>query len=100
MEKLILTQKIVKDGIDFFVFITSASAGKQLTLNYNDSLKLISQYESKDRNCKVSAGAVGLKAGSGRLPVQEVTSEQPGSFAGVNILTKCAVKPLPLGMGI
>ena len=87
MEKLVLKQKIVKDGFEYFVFATSASTGEQMTLNYNDSLKLISKYESKDRNCKVSTGTIGLKAGQGRLPVQEITSEQPRSFVGINILT-------------
>jgi len=69
MGKLILKQKVIKDGVDYFVFINSASGNKQLVLNYADSLKLISKYEPKDRNCKVSMGVIGLKAGQGHLPV-------------------------------
>lgn len=72
MYKLILKQKIIKDGSDYYTFITSANSDKQLTLSHVEALNLIKRYDSRDRNCKVSAGAIGLKAGQGRLPVHEI----------------------------
>lgn len=76
MSQLILRQKIIQGNADYYEFITSDNLSKQLILNHMDSLKLINQYESRNRNCKVSGNVIGLKAGQGRLPVRIIKAKQ------------------------
>lgn len=69
MEELVLHYKLVKGSKEYYIFSTSAKSAKK-TLNYNEAVDLISQYDAKDRNCKISSGLISLKRGMGRLPVK------------------------------
>lgn len=75
-------KEIYQNKKELFVFEQN---GVQKRLTLSQGVNLISQFDSKDRNCKVSRGIISLKPNEGELKVIKRREVTRGRYKGVRL---------------
>lgn len=75
-------KEVYQNKKELFVFEQN---GVQKRLTLSQGVNLISQFDSKDRNCKVSRGTISLKPNEGELKVIKKRKITRGQYQGVRL---------------
>lgn len=75
-------KEIYQNKKELFVFEQN---GVQKRLTLSQGVNLISQFDPKDRNCKVSRGIISLKPNEGELKVIKRREVTRGQYKGVRL---------------